>query len=558
MGLGKVVAAAAAAAPLLRDRLHYQYDRVHQNPEDDGWEDQDRTPTVATAPQPLPRPQTVSQILAGRPSETLPQTASPEPEPVVAAEEMARKPLLGVDTHVTPRQSAGFSPHGDSNGKGGGQSYGAVLDEGGPSRLRQSPERYRSNSWLDRVPEEAALDGDAGEDDAEADDWDLAQQGYYSGSYKRTIALYAFVPLTSLLVFLALALAPTWLWPVRWPSPPSFPRSFPSPLPEFTLAAALWSLSHLLRTPLWTLSAPCPRPLDTLLFNLLHVLLSNVLRLAAFATLRVRHDMAYPRPTWRDGAFRTVWWTALGWAAAEAAASVAQGYAQLALYRNVMVPVERVQAILARARGWGGEGGVALSNDASREYMPLSPRSAHGPSPPGDADANANGHGSGKGIADEANGGEGRGPRRAGPTPMSLEEAIRLAVDQDVEQLIHLQEREELEEVYGVPVIYIPVFVPCLQRIDSFLFSLGFTLILAWAYLLSPLSFPPGADTAPIYSNHALAIAFPVVVVVHLFLSLLHSPPILPRIGVHTTAYVGLLVGLGGFFAGLGLWGVLS
>ena len=41
---------------------------------------------------------------------------------------------------------------------------------------------------------------------------------------------------------------------------------------------------------------------------------------------------------------------------------------------------------------------------------------------------------------------------------MSLEEAIRLAVDQDVEPLIHLQEREELEEVYGIPVL-VSVFV---------------------------------------------------------------------------------------------------
>ena len=147
-----------------------------------------------------------------------------------------------------------------------------------------------------------------------------------AGSYKRTVALYVFVPLTSLLVFLALALAPTWLWPVRWPTPPTFPRLFPSPIPEFVLAASLWSLAHLLRTPLWALSSLLPRVLDTLLFNLLHVLLSNVLRLAALAALRVRHDMAYPRPTWRDGAFRTVWWLAIGWGAAEAAVSVAQGY----------------------------------------------------------------------------------------------------------------------------------------------------------------------------------------------------------------------------------------
>lgn len=103
------------------------------------------------------------------------------------------------------------------------------------------------------------------------------------------------------------------------------------------------------------------------------------------------------------------------------------------------------------------------------------------------------------------------------------------------------------------------MFVPCLQRIDSFLFSLGFTLVLAWAYLRSPLSFPIGIDPLPsIYSNRALGIAFPVVVLAHLFLSLLHSPAVLPRIGVHTTAYVGLLVGLGGFFTGLGLWGALS
>ena len=57
------------------------------------------------------------------------------------------------------------------------------------------------------------------------------------------------------------------------------------------------------------------------------------------------------------------------------------------------------------------------------------------------------------------------------------------------------------------------MFVPCLQRVDSFLLSLGYTLVLAWAYLLSPLSFPPpspgpGAEPLPpIYSTHALALA---------------------------------------------------
>ena len=97
----------------------------------------------------------------------------------------------------------------------------------------------------------------------------------------------------------------------------------------------------------------------------------------------------------------------------------------------------------------------------------------------------------------------------------------------------------------------------CLQRIDSFLLSLGLTLIVSAAYLRSALAFPD-IDLPPIYANRAFAIVFPLILLLRLFLALLHTPPTLPRIGVHTTAYVGLLVGLGSVFAGLGLWGALS
>ena len=41
---------------------------------------------------------------------------------------------------------------------------------------------------------------------------------------------------------------------------------------------------------------------------------------------------------------------------------------------------------------------------------------------------------------------------------MSLDDAIRLAVDQDLEQLVSLKEREDLEEIYGIPVIVRPPF----------------------------------------------------------------------------------------------------
>ncbi|KAI0369330.1 hypothetical protein BV20DRAFT_946466 [Pilatotrama ljubarskyi] len=477
---------------------------------------------------------------------------------------MARRPLLGADHS---RQGSGYGPNAAASSYTPVQSYGTILNEGSGS-LRASPERYRRDSWLDRVPEEVAVDEnaqDAGRDE-ESDEWDLAEYGYYSGSYKRKVAIYGLVPLTCIVAFLLLANLIRWIWPPRYTPPSTLPRSFPQPLPEVLLSAGFFSLTHALRVPLYNLASLLFPPIwDTLVFNTLYVLLSHVLRLAALALLRVRHEMVYPLPTWRDPAFTTAWWLALGWAVADAATSVAQGYRQLALYRSVMVPVERVQAILAASKaqaggaGTGSSGTRSASGAGSREYMPLSPRSERdgvGAEQAAHGHANANANGSGRQEQGQGHE-EGRRGKNA-QEPISLEEAVRMAVDQDVEQLIHLQEREELEEVYGIPVIYIPVFVPCLQRIDSFLFSLGFTLILSWAYLRSPLSFPADYDPPPIYSNHALSIAFPVVVLAHLFLLLLHSPPILPRIGVHTTAYVGLLVGLGGFFTGLGLWGALS
>ncbi|KAI8990372.1 hypothetical protein BD414DRAFT_483410 [Trametes punicea] len=534
MGIGRVIAAAAAAAtPVL-----------HNHQSRSGEEDLEG-PTA-----------TASTIISARslPRTTHPDGAGPAGHYSNDGEEMARRPLIGADN---TQGSAQGSQHTYTPV----QSYGTVLNEGGLAGLRASPERYRRDSLLDRVPEEeTALDGQADQADAESDEWDLAEYGYYSGSYKRKVAIYGLVPLTCIVTFLFFANLVRWVWPPHYPPAPTLPRSFPSPLPELLLSAAFFSLTHSLRVPLYNLVSLLFPPIwDTLVFNLWYVLLSQSLRLAALALLRVRHEMAYPLPTWHDPAFGTAWWLALGWAAAEAATGVAQGYAQLALYRSVMVPVERVRAILDASKAAGGSGSASRSAsgggsaNGSREYMPLSPRGERdlreGADPAAHMNANMTINTTGNGSVRE---------ERRRKESISVEEAVRMAVDQDVEQLIHLQEREELEEVYGLPVIYIPVFVPCLQRIDSFLFSLGFTLILAWAYLRSPLSFPADFDPPPIYSNRALGIAFPVVVLVHFFLSLLHSPPILPRIGVHTTAYVGLLVGLGGFFTGLGLWGALS
>ena len=138
MGFGRIIAA-AAAAPIVRDYLHARR-RSADSDDSNG------------------------TIIPSRSSQFIEQHLRSSQSP----DEMSRRPLLAVETQ---RQSAA------------GQGYGTVFGEGS-STLRTSPERYRRDSWLDRVPEEAALDGHPDEHPTEEEDeWDLAEQGYYSGKY---------------------------------------------------------------------------------------------------------------------------------------------------------------------------------------------------------------------------------------------------------------------------------------------------------------------------------------------------------------------------------------
>ncbi|KAG2079379.1 uncharacterized protein F5147DRAFT_819992, partial [Suillus discolor] len=59
-------------------------------------------------------------------------------------------------------------------------------------------------------------------------------------------------------------------------------------------------------------------------------------------------------------------------------------------------------------------------------------------------------------------------------------------------------------------------------------------------------------------SSHIPFIITTPLVLLHMSLAVLHTPTLLPRVGVHTAAYVGVLVGLMSFFAGLAVWGALS
>ncbi|KAG2117731.1 hypothetical protein DEU56DRAFT_918995 [Suillus clintonianus] len=363
-------------------------------------------------------------------------------------------------------------------------------------------------------PDAPQEEQDGADDDNDDVEWELQNNGLYIGSYFRVLLLNACVPVFAVVTFAVLALLPDLAWPIA-DFPSTYPASFPFPLPEILLSSAFFSQAHLLRVPLFSFaSLLLPAESACLASTFLHVLITNGLRLAALAILQVRHTMDYPIPTCQDPAFRTVWWLSLNFA--EVLAAIVQGYQQLALYRDVMVPEGREIEFLERLKSGSLDETVAYSPEQEA-------------------------------FEDELEDGEAR--------------SVESRIDRGVEKLLVIKMREELEEVYGLPVIKIPVIISCLQRFNSIILSIGLNLLLSAAYLRSPLSIPTSDQfsiRSYISSHVPFVITTPLVLLLHASLAALHTPAVLPRIGVHTAAYVGVLVGIMSFFAGLAVWGALS
>lgn len=93
--------------------------------------------------------------------------------PAAADEEVDRRPLLKLA--LPSQQSLGPVPPVQSYG------YGATASSGSSS-LRASPERYRRDSLLGRVPEEGGPANHEAFGEAEEDDWDLEERGFYIGA----------------------------------------------------------------------------------------------------------------------------------------------------------------------------------------------------------------------------------------------------------------------------------------------------------------------------------------------------------------------------------------
>lgn len=170
------------------------------------------------------------------------------------------------------------------------------------------------------------------------------------GSYPRLVRLYTFVPLTSLVTWLLLGVFVPLAFIPRQPHHPH-PKFFPSPLPEFVTSAALWSFSYQLRLPLFSLISSVIENSNVavILHASLHVIVYNLLRLAALPILGIRNDMEHKFPTCSDYAFFRVWWASLGWSFVEVVVAIWQGYEQLALYKDIMIPSSRVKEFLRAA-----------------------------------------------------------------------------------------------------------------------------------------------------------------------------------------------------------------
>ncbi|KAH7104707.1 hypothetical protein BKA62DRAFT_767759 [Auriculariales sp. MPI-PUGE-AT-0066] len=311
------------------------------------------------------------------------------------------------------------------------------------------------------------------------------------------------------------------------------------PLRELLVAAAACTACYALRGPVWSLGSLLSCSVEwpaTAAAAVLQSLLEESARLGVFALLAFR-----PAPT--SVALASAWWIATGFAATAAIVGISQDYAKLALYRDVLhgdsdqsdmddgyldtaseSPELDERTLLRTTR---------LRSGFMRRY--LGTHEAVGPS---STRMPIRRHRSSFGESAYDDAGE--------------------HLEHELEQLLAIKQRAEIEDVYGMPLPNIPVFVAALQRIDSIILAFGLTLLVgaSWTRAVATRHHEDHIHFNIVVLRDMLP-TFAIVVSVHAVLSLLWAVG-LPRIGAPTVSYSALLVALATFFAALASWGVLS
>lgn len=216
--------------------------------------------------------------------------------------------------------------------------------------------------------------------------------------YRRFVRVFSLVPLAASFTVVVFVLLLYSVWPSeRWSS------TFASYLGLSVFAAATWIVSFALRIPLYLGSSflRCSIPMFTpFLSTFFQVLVEETLRLCSIILMRI-HLLGDLGPS--DPAFPSIWALATGWAIADVTVSVWQGYAQLSLYKDLMSPDDLTLS------PHGSLPSVWISN--------VSPRLAS--------------------------------PDTAQQNVYNVTEEF---IHKEIDKLMLIRARVELEEVYGVPI----------------------------------------------------------------------------------------------------------
>jgi hypothetical protein len=387
-------------------------------------------------------------------------------------------------------------------------------------------------------------------------------------SYKSMLLKYTLiVTLPSLLSLVFFGVLKITVWPYS---------ISPSPIREILTAAAAWTVGFALRLPLFylaTLFHTYVNGFTLVLSTFFQVLSQELLRLSVLILLGIkleprREDEEGVKVWWTDTwdpAFTRVWWIAMGWAAADVVAGLAQGYDQLSLYKDVLQPYSN-----------------PISHDSPSVSVRQSPtRTGKQPvRPPAPSTTTATTTTTVVDPRPHSYSHSNSPPNIVVHSVQPSQGILTPDLETQISHLLALKSRAEIEDVYGSPLPNIPLFLMFLQRLDSILLSLGLTLVLSAAYAssgfeacLKKFTAAPavsvvvtgegeggsggGGEGLTWAQVEAIAPTFTVLVFVHFALGAIWTAGALPRFGMHTASYVGLLVSLGCFFAGLGGWGAL-
>jgi hypothetical protein len=171
-------------------------------------------------------------------------------------------------------------------------------------------------------------------------------------------------------------------------------------------------------------------------------IITVLLQLASVVLLLIGPSPGFTHPTWHDHAFRRVWTVALGWAGVEAIVGIKQGYENITLYRDVLVHVKRISPedaqIPTERSSYSEHSSPGITRQTTRGSQELQFEEPHGERQP---------------LLQKL-------PQVNGVYHFSRK-AIEREVQNDLDLLVALKAREELEEIYGIPVIVRLSFIHC-------------------------------------------------------------------------------------------------